>query len=77
MSDDNYTKPKQEINQQTGLPVVSEEEKASAMRKAGLMAILLPLFVTAVGYGIACAIYHFGETEKYDERINIAKDYDL
>ena len=77
VNDDNYTKPKQELNPQTGLPVLDEDTKNSLSTKASVSAILFPLISTAIGYGIAYAIYAFAETEKYDERIALAKTYDM
>ena len=79
MTDDHYTeaKPGQERDPQTGLPIVEEDKKDSLSTKASVMALVFPLIGTAIGYGIGYAIHRFGETEKYDERIALAKQYDM
>ena len=79
MADDNFEKSKEAWNEKTGLPDVTEEEKAK-LRTGGRSPIaifLKSLIMPAIGYGIANLIYYFGDTETYNERMSIAKDYDL
>ena len=56
MSDD-FEKPKEAINEQTGLPEMTDEEKDKGARKASVGAIIGPIILTAIGYGLAYAIY--------------------
>ena len=75
MSDDNFEAPskKQEINEQTGLPVLTEEFKEKAGGKASFAAVLMPIIGTAIGTGLSYLVYRFGDKAKYDERIDAAK----
>ena len=56
------------INEKTGLPIMDKPEAGT----------VIPMIVAfGLGYGIAFAIYAFGDTTKYQGRIDTAKEYDV
>ena len=76
MSDDQFEKPKEVMNEQTGLPERTDEERDKGERGGKIGAVILPLVPTAIGYGLAYLIYRYGDKTKYDGRITLAKDND-
>ena len=73
MSDDMYAKQGQEIDPKTGLPVFSEEVKAQLSKRGAVALIIFRVFCIAIGCGVAYPIYRYGDQDKYDERISLAK----
>ena len=73
MSDD-YEKPKEVIDERTGLPEMSDEQRDKGGRGGKIFALMFPTILTAIGYGVAYGIYKFGDKEKYDGKIAIAKE---
>ena len=68
---------KSETNVKTGLPVVDEEIANANKSKGKLKQPIFILIRTAIGYGIAYAIYALGDKTKYDARIAMTKEFDL
>ena len=68
---------KKVISETTGLPIVSEEQSKAAAGKGKLMPIFMIIVGSAIGYGIAYAIYALGDNTKFDARIAMAKELDL
>ena len=66
------------INTSTGLPELSEEEKDKWEKvNTWMFCSLGPIISASIGISIAYLIYHFGQTEKYDLRLESARYYDM
>ena len=67
----------EEYDQTTGLPKM-DQEYARAAGKKGLIGTTVAMIIFAgIGYGIAYATYIWGSTDKYDAKINQAKQQEL
>ena len=53
--------------------MIDEDTKDKFYKKSVISGIIAPIIVFGIGTGIAYAIYHFGDTAKYDSRIALAK----
>ena len=59
----------------TGLPIITEEAKAKT-KNVPIFMLIKNLVMLGVGYGIAWLVWAFGDSATYQQRIQIAKDYD-
>ena len=66
-----------EINKQTGLPLIDQETKTKNSSKAIRFGFILNIMFSLIGIGIAYLIYKYGSTDLYNSRIETAKLYDL
>ena len=69
--------PGQYDNPKTGIPDMPVESKDKAERFIKRWLTMVLTVSNGVGFGIAYCIYRFGDTEKYQQQIDIAKSYDL
>ena len=67
---------KAELNPNTGLPNLTEEDKEKAANSDKFKSVFYPIVSTLIGTGIAFLIYRFGSKDKYDAKIQAAKAFD-
>ena len=61
------------VNPKTGMPIISPEAADKGFKK---MFCYIPINITismAIGIGIACLIHNYGNNEKYNKRLELAK----
>ena len=61
-------------NEKTGFQILEDPDKNQRMDLIG--GLIKEVIFLGIGYGIASAIYAWGSTSLYDDRITIAKSYD-
>ena len=67
---------KADVNPNTGLPNLTEEEKEKAANSDKFKSVFYPVVSTLIGSGIAFLIYRFGSKDKYDAKILAAEAFD-
>ena len=75
MSDDKYGRDTA-INAETGLPEMTDEERNAIRKRYAVGSIILKVVMPVLGCGLAYPIYKFGDKDKYDARMLLAKEAD-
>ena len=77
MSDD-YDRAKDEgkFDEKTGLPIQEPADVEAAKGKMAFMPFIFIILTFGIGTAIAWAVFAFGDTTKYQARIDLAKEYD-
>ena len=76
MSDDKYGRDTA-INAETGLPEMTDEERNAIKKRIAFLPMLFfKVVMLALGCGIAYPIYKYGDKDKYDARMLLAKEAD-
>ena len=60
-------------NEKTGLPLIDQETKEKKMKFVPLGQFIVPIITTAIGYGIAYAVYAWGDRAKFDANLRTVK----
>ena len=67
----------EELNKETGLPLIDAEEAAKGAAGGKKAIIIAPIIITGMGYGITCGIHYWGSTELYEKRLATVHEYEL
>ena len=71
------SKSKGYMNAKTGLPLMKWRTKESMSRFFYWYAVCGPALAALIAIAIGFGIHHWGETEEYEERIQLVKSYDM
>ena len=66
-----------ELNKATGLPKMDEEERDKGSSQGTKAVIFAPIIFSAIGFGIAFAVYKCGSTATYDAKIASVVSYGM